>query len=48
MTPAPGTVQFGNTVFEHVALLLFDSVALALISELDDPTALQRNHANLQ
>lgn len=43
------TVQFGNTLFEHVALLMLDSVALALMGELDDPTALMKhNHTNLQ
>jgi 6-phospho-3-hexuloisomerase len=43
------TVQFGNTLFEHVALLVLDSVVLALMHGLDDPTALmQHNHTNLQ
>jgi 6-phospho-3-hexuloisomerase len=46
---ASKTVQFGNTLFEHVALLMLDSVALALMAELDEPTALMRhNHSNLQ
>ena len=44
-----GTLQFGNTLFEHVALLMLDSVALALMNELDDPfTTMKHNHANLQ
>ena len=43
------TVQFGNTLFEHVALLILDSVVLALMLELDEPAALMRhNHTNLQ
>jgi 6-phospho-3-hexuloisomerase len=43
------TVQFGNTLFEHVALLMLDSVVLALMAELDEPAALMRhNHTNLQ
>ncbi len=43
------TVQFGNTLFEHVALLMLDSAVLALMGKHDDPTALMKhNHTNLQ
>jgi 6-phospho-3-hexuloisomerase len=43
------TVQFGNTLFEHVALLMLDSVVLALMADLDEPAAVMRhNHTNLQ
>jgi hypothetical protein len=43
------TVQFGNTLFDHVVLLVLDSVVLALMAELDEPAALMRhNHSNLQ
>ena len=41
--------QFGNTLFEHVALVVIDSVVLALMRDLDDPTTLmERNHTNLE
>ena len=44
-----GSVQFGNTLFEHVALVVLDSVVLALMGELGDPTAvMQQHHTNLQ
>jgi 6-phospho-3-hexuloisomerase len=43
------TVQFGNTLFDHVVFLVLDSVVLPLMAELDEPAALMRhNHSNLQ
>lgn len=49
LVDASETVQFGHTLFEHVSLLFLDSVALALMAELDNGAALmQRNHTNLQ
>ena len=43
------SVQFGNTLFEHVALVLLDSVALALMGEVEDAAAqMHRRHTNLQ
>ena len=43
------TVQFGNTLFEHVVLLMLDSVVLALMAELDEPAAMMmHNHTNLE
>ena len=46
---ASGTAQFGNTLFEHVALVVLDAVVLALMRERDVPVArMQHNHTNLQ
>lgn len=46
---ASSTVQFGNTLFEHVALVVLDAVVLELLSTLEDPlTRMKHNHANLQ
>src|SRR4051794_12003424 len=45
---ASGSVQFGNTLFEHVAMLMLDSVVLALMAQLDEAAVLmKRNHTNL-
>lgn len=43
------TVQFGNTLFEHVAPVVLDGVVLALTTAMDDPLArMKHNHTNLQ
>ncbi len=47
--PTSGSVQFGGTLFEQVALLVLDGLVLDLTA--DDPHAhelMQRRHANLQ